>query len=321
MPTIISYVMFPSLFSLNYFVLCHRPVLPKYFFIILSSCLSPPPPPLTHIYTAFLSFIAIRMINIYLEKRRFRRSSAQSFHLIKTHLDHIVIALGSTGNAYVLTVSPSSIKCTCPDDVQSCKHIIFLCTACGLVKRRTLHITFSHASLLAQLHSAHPTPLLRAALLDTHTTKLCSAHTYPPCFFCQRSQRSSPSRVLVLCSKCGFLSHDHCLRNFLDKDNNDVTFASTCPRCGKFAARLSVPISFGFRNFSNILRHQGYHCLYPPSSSTLVSSANDTNQLEAVHHQSLNQRGSETNPSPVFLTHSVTDNHVETAISYPPRDV
>ena len=215
------------------------------------------------------------MINIYLEKRRFRRSSSQSFHLIKTHLDHIVIALGSTGNAYVLTVSPSSIKCTCPDDVQSCKHIIFLCTACGLVKRRTLHIAFSHTSLLAELHSAHPTPLLKAALLDTHTTKLCSAHTYPPCFFCQLSQRSSPSRVLVLCSKCGFLLHNHCLRNFLDKDNNDVTFASTCPRCGKVATRLTVTISFGFQNFSTILWHQGYHCLYPSSSNRARSDKPD----------------------------------------------
>ena len=247
MPTIISYVIFPSFFSPTSIVYCCHPVLPHPLITSIPTSRH------TNICIAFLSFIAIRMITIYLEKRRFRRSSAQSFHLIKTHLDRIVIALGSTGNAYVLTVSPSSIKCTCPDDVQSCKHIIFLCTACGLVKRRTLHITFSHASLLAQLHSAHPAPLLKAALLDTHTTKLCSAHTYPPCFFCQRSPRSFPSRVLALCSKCGFLSHNHCLTNFLDKDDNAVTFASACPRCGKIAARLSVSASFGFQNFSNIL--------------------------------------------------------------------
>ena len=154
------------------------------------------------------------MTMIRCEPRRHSRSLSQSFHIMKTKVRHLVVLLGSSGNAHVVTMKKNSIHCNCPDCVSSCKHILFLAIACGFLNRRSTTATFSFASLLQRLHSPSPAPLLEAATLDPHTAKLCSVHDHSPCIHCARSPNSHPAATFIICSSCGFLAHQQCFDTF-----------------------------------------------------------------------------------------------------------
>ena len=208
------------------------------------------------------------MIAIHLEPGRFSRSSSQSFHVIKTHLKHIVIVFGSTGNAYLISITPSGIICNCPDKVRTCKHIIFLASACGFIKRNVSNVTVSYRTFINHLHSNPPSPVLQNSLLDNHTRILCSVHTYPPCFFCAQKPSLPPPGMLIMCSRCGFLCHGHCLRDFMEDNKNNSTFKNICPRCGRSSVQLTSSFASGYRNFGVILRHRGYACDNFPQSFT-----------------------------------------------------
>ena len=213
------------------------------------------------------------MITIHVERGRFSRSSTQSFYIIKIRPQHIVLILGSTGNSYLLTIAPSRISCNCPDRFQSCKHILFLVATLGFLPRRVSHLSLSHRSILQRLHAATPSPRLEASLLDRHTTKMCSVHKYPRCFFCATQPTSQPASTLVICSRCGFLCHQPCLHDFMANDDNSTTFQNSCPRCGRTSVKLTSHISSGYRNFASILQHRGYHYLDHP-----------TNRLPGINH-------------------------------------
>ena len=207
------------------------------------------------------------MITVHVDPRRYTRSSSQAFYVIKTRLQHVILMLGSTGNSYLIAITPSRITCNCPDRFQSCKHILFLVATCGVLPRRVSHVSFSRRSLLLRLHAATPSPRLEASLLDKHTTKLCSVHKYPRCFFCAMQPTSQPAHTLVVCSKCGFLCHESCLHDFMNDDDNYTSFQNLCPRCGRTSVRLTTHMSSGYRNFSCILQHRGYPCLNPPMNA------------------------------------------------------
>ena len=117
------------------------------------------------------------------------------------------------------------------------------------------------------MHAKPSLPKLQLALLDKHTTKLCSAHAYPPCVFCAKHPNEHPDkhpcRTLITCSKCGFLSHKDCLSKFLMVDNNSASFNEICPRCGQSSHRLESSFVNGHRNFSHVLRHCGCATLVP----------------------------------------------------------
>ena len=61
----------------------------------------------------FLSF-QTKMIAIHVKPDRFSSSSTQSFYIIKTYLQHIVLILGSTGNTYLPSITLSHRLCNCP---------------------------------------------------------------------------------------------------------------------------------------------------------------------------------------------------------------
>ena len=178
------------------------------------------------------------MITIHLDPGRLTRSSSQKFFVIKTHLKHIVIILGSTGNAYLISIKPSIILCNCPDKVPSCKHIIFIVSACGFINccQRVPYVNVSFRSLLHELHATPSPPILGESLLDNHTTKLCSVHSYPPCSFCAAPPATSPPQTLIICSRCGFLCHSNCLQHHMLDNENISNDHNNCPRC----RRLSV---------------------------------------------------------------------------------
>ena len=209
------------------------------------------------------------MIHIHCERGRLHRSSTQSFHIIKTPVNCIFIVFGSSGNAYVVTVSASAITCNCPDKVAACKHILFLLSVCGLLRPFSKQTSVSPVSLLQRMHAEPLPPQLKLALLDNHTTKLCSAHAFPPCFFCAKQ----PSGTLIICSNCGFLSHKACLGRFLMEDDNASRFNEHCPKCGRLSARFTSNFVNGHRNFSSVLRHQGYATLLPTHQSVGVQHA------------------------------------------------
>ena len=202
------------------------------------------------------------MITVNLEPRRLSRSSLQKFYVIKTHLKHIIIVLGTTGNAYLISIKPSAIFCNCPDKVYSCKHIIFIVAACGFIsgRHRQSYVNVPFRSLLDQLHRTPSPPLLHESFLDKHSTKLCSAHAYSPCFFCALQPATSPPQTLIICSYCGFLCHTLCLQRYMEDSHNRSNSKNICPRCGRVSVQLTSPFLSGYRNFSSILRHRGYQC-------------------------------------------------------------
>ena len=71
-----------------------------------------------------------------------------------------------------------------------------------------------------------------------------------------------------MCSRCGFLCHGHCLRDFMEDDKNNSTFKNICPRCGRSSVQLTSSFTSGYRNFGVILRHRGYACDNFPQSFT-----------------------------------------------------
>ena len=226
------------------------------------------------------------MMTIRCEPRRCDRSLSQSFHIIRTKPRRVLVILGSSGNAYIIIIKNKSIHCSCPDHVSSCKHILFLATACGFLNRRSTTVSLSSAALLQRLHSPSPTPLLQAAILDPHTAKLCSVHEYPPCVHCAKHPNSHSAATFIICSVCGFLAHQQCFDAFQatlatgsSNQNHCISLrdppSSTfpCPQCNKQCHLLSSQLISGYRNFYTILLHKGYQCHPPPSllnpSSTL----------------------------------------------------
>ena len=146
-------------------------------------------------------------------------------------------------------------------------HLIPCCNMWIPATSRLSHVSLSHRSILQRLHAATPSPRLEASLLDKHTTKMCSVHKYPPCFFCATQPTSQPAPTLVICSRCGFLCHQLCLHDFMSNDDNSTTFQNLCPRCGRTSVKLTSHISSGYRNFASILQHRGYRCLNHPTNS------------------------------------------------------
>ena len=215
------------------------------------------------------------MITIHLDPGRLTRSSSQKFFVIKTHLKHIVIILGSTGNAYIISIKPSIILCNCPDKVPSCKHIIFIVSACGFIdcRQRVPYVNVSFRSLLHQLHATPSPPILGESLLDNHTTKLCSVHSYSPCFFCALPPATLPPQTLIICSRCGFLCHTNCLQHYMLDNKNRSKDHKNCPRCGMLSVRLSSPFYSGYRNFSSVLQYRGYQCKIVQQSITTPTQA------------------------------------------------
>ena len=249
------------------------------------------------------SFTAFIMISIHLDPRRLSRASLQNFYVIKTHLKHIVIVLGSTGNAYLISIKPSTILCNCPDKVRSCKHVIFIVSACGFIDRRhrLSYVNIPFRSLLHQLHATPSPPILDNALLDNHTSKLCSIHTYSPCFFCALQPATQPPQTLIICSRCGFLCHTNCLHQYMDDHNNRSKYQNNCPRCGRTSVRLKSPFLSGYRNFSSILQHRGYQCQNVQQSITtqpraVTSSTNSFSRNRGF----FNDSHGALDPTPIF---------------------
>ena len=203
------------------------------------------------------------MITIHLHQGGLSQSSSQRFHVIKTHLKHVVIVLGNTCNAYLISIKPRGVFCNCPDNCKTCKHIIFLASSCGFINRRLSYARFTQKDLIQQLHSNPPPPLLQDAFLDHNAAALCSIQSYSPCFFCASPAASMPPQTLIICSRCGFLCHDHCLHVFFANDDNRVKFENHCPRCGKLSVRLSIPFTSGYRNFHSVLHHRRLICQQP----------------------------------------------------------
>ena len=263
------------------------------------------------------------MTTIRCEPRRHSRSLSQSFHITKTKVRHLVVLLGSSGNAHVVTIKKNSIHCNCPDCVSSCKHILFLAIACGFLNRRSTTATFSFASLLQRLHSPSPAPLLEAATSDPHTAKLCSVHDCSPCIHCARSPNSHPAATFIICSSCGFLAHQQCFDTFQDNFACDTAPNSRrptcpCPQCNKLSHLLPSPIVSGCRNFSAILSHRGHRC-HRPNSTADDGSFEESFETRGIPTTDLSNR---TDEEEFFETHDIPTTDLSNGTHlHPPIDL
>ena len=131
-----------------------------------------------------------------------------------------------------------------------------------------------------------------------HTSKLCSANAFPPCFFCARK----PSGTLIICSNCGFLSHQACLCLFLMEVDNSSLFSEHCPKCGRLSARLASNFVNGHRNFSSVLRHQGYATLLPTHQSVGVQRTHHAHHAHHAHQPQRRHRSANTNDNDSLIS-------------------
>jgi hypothetical protein len=192
---------------------------------------------------------------IQIDPNRHHRACTQSFHIITPIGEnyHNIFILGSGANEYIITTTRNSISCNCPDSNPACKHILFLLHASGVIEPRTdkNHVFINPMKLLSLINSSsRKPPLLSAALLDSHTNSLCFRHQYPPCFFCNENQAHREA-TLIICSKCGYLGHQHC---FLAA----FTAGSNCPKCCRPFFALKARVQNGYRNYLSILKHFDY---------------------------------------------------------------
>jgi len=193
-------------------------------------------------------------IIIHVHVHRFLRACSQTFNIIKTPSQHIIIILGSTGNAYFISIKSTSLTCNCPDKNAGCKHILFLLNVLGYFKNQKYQpmLSIYPKCILKQLSQA-PTQQLQGCFLDPRTINLCSAHTYPMCFFCAKKHSGS----IIICSECGYLAHKSCYNKYIhsNSDNFDHNY---CPKCGQIFTPLDSTYFSGYRNYYFVLKFRGY---------------------------------------------------------------
>ena len=100
---------------------------------------------------------------------------------------------------------------------------------------------------------------------------MCSVHKFPQCFFCA----IQPTLQLVTNSCCHMLLVQvpvpWTVPSWFHEWwwHKSTTFWNSCPRCvaGYVCLKLTSYISSGYRNFTSILQHMGYHCLNHPTNT------------------------------------------------------
>ena len=213
---------------------------------------------------------------------RFLRARSQTFNVIRTPKRHIIVILGSTGNAYLISITRTSITCNCPNQTPGCKHILFLLSVLGFLKKHQSHITIRPLSIVQQ-YSRNTSPELQACYLDHHTNHLCLAHQYGRCFFCAKKHSGS----IIICSECGYLAHKHCYHNYLSTniENSDQNY---CPKCGYLFTPLDCNHKNSYRNYFFVLEHRNYctDLILNSSASDSRHPLNPTN-CNCPHFQSI----------------------------------
>ena len=193
-------------------------------------------------------------IIIHVHIHRFLRARSQPFNIIKTPSWHIIVVFGTTGNAYFISIKNSLLRCNCPDQTAGCKHVLFLLFVLGYFKNQKYqpNVTIHPTIILNQLQQT-PSPQLQGCFLDPQTANLCSAYTYPKCFFCAKKHSGS----IIICSECGYLAHKHCYQEYIhsNTDNFDHTY---CPKCGRIFTPLDSTYFSGYWNYFFVLKFKGY---------------------------------------------------------------
>lgn len=176
---------------------------------------------------------------------RLRRSKNESFYIIDTFLvkQHFptITVLGSTGNAYFVTFSPTQIRCSCPDCMAPCKHMLFLFELLGLNPTQG-NFCFPITECLSRIRRMRP---FHSNRLDIHANELCCTFLFKKCALCIRTTGSD--EVLYACNQCVNLVHSCHVRQ-----------STVCPFCGDSWRPFKSSLNGGYRNFSLLLRRLQY---------------------------------------------------------------
>jgi len=149
--------------------------------------------------------------------------------------------IGSSGNDYELHVTPTSISCSCPDQHQACKHILFLLHQTMAIFRQGKDLFVHPPTLIEKINSGKT---LQTKYLSPLANNLCVCTLIGNCVIC-----SLPlSKNITICSRCPNAHHTKCTG----------TNPPSCPCSDNAYKGLKSTITNGYRNYSTIFQHFSY---------------------------------------------------------------
>jgi len=149
--------------------------------------------------------------------------------------------IGSSGNDYELHVTPTSISCSCPDQHQACKHILFLLHQTMAIFRQGKDLFVHPPTLIGKINSGKT---LETKYLSPLANNLCVCIHNANCQLCDLPLSGN----VTICSRCPKAHHTKCAGNI----------PSLCQCSYNPYVGLKSTIMNGYRNYSSIFLHFSY---------------------------------------------------------------
>ena len=150
--------------------------------------------------------------------------------------------IGSSGNDYEINVTPTSISCTCPDNNQACKHILFLLHQTLAIYRRGNDLFVHPPTLIEKINNGKT---LQSKYLSPLANNLCVCTHDAMCSICNLPL----SGTATICSRCPTAHHSQC----------SIHSPPSCPCSSRpYIGLKSTIAAKGYRNYSSILKHFSY---------------------------------------------------------------
>jgi hypothetical protein len=149
--------------------------------------------------------------------------------------------IGSSGNDYKVHVTPTSISCSCPDQHQACKHILFLVHQTMATFRRGKDLFIHPPTLIEKIKSGKT---LQLKYLSPLANNLCVGTLNGNCQLCGLSL----SKTITICSRCPNAHHTQCAG----------AIPPSCSCSDEPYKGLKSTITNGYRNYSTIFHHFSY---------------------------------------------------------------
>ena len=149
--------------------------------------------------------------------------------------------IGASGNGYELHVTPTSISCTCPDQHQACKHILFILHQTMAVFRQGKDLIIHPPTLIEKINHGKT---LQTKYLSPLANSLCVCIQNTNCQPCGLPL----SENVTICSRCPNAHHTKCAGSI----------PPSCLCSHKTYKGLKSTITNGYRNYSSIFQHFSY---------------------------------------------------------------
>jgi hypothetical protein len=208
---------------------------------------------------------------------RLSRSRKHPMYILDTpsrlQQNPILHIIGSSGNDYDIHVTPTSISCSCPDQHQACKHILFLLYQTMAIFRRGKDLFVHPPTLIEKINSGKT---LQSKYLSPLANNLCVCTHNANCKLCNQPLSGN----LTICSRCPNAHHTKCA----------ASIPPSCPCSNNPYKGLKSTITNGYRNYSSIFQHFSYPLRIPkPIVNRLQNRQNQRRNVVPLQPQNLFQ--------------------------------